>query len=79
MYGRAERSAGRGRDPRADGSVAPTTPTRLSWTTAGSGPLLLLLHGLGATRDDFARLRRLLESAYQVLMEQFQIPSSLSS
>jgi pimeloyl-ACP methyl ester carboxylesterase len=44
-----------------------TTPTRLSWDVAGSGPPLLLLHGLGATRDEFAGLRRSLEADHLVL------------
>lgn len=41
--------------------------THLSWERAGSGEPLLLLHGLGATRDDFSGLRRHLESEYRVL------------
>ena len=36
-------------------------PTRLSWNIEGSGSPLLLLHGLGATRDEFAGLRPSLE------------------
>jgi pimeloyl-ACP methyl ester carboxylesterase len=43
------------------------TPTRLSWDVAGSGPPLLLLHGLGATRDEFAGLRPSLEADHFVL------------
>jgi pimeloyl-ACP methyl ester carboxylesterase len=42
-------------------------PTRLSWDVAGGGPPLLLLHGLGATRDEFAGLRPSLEAEHTVL------------
>ena len=41
--------------------------TRLSWNCAGSGEPLLLLHGIGTTRDDFAALRPALEAEYDVL------------
>lgn len=40
--------------------------TRLSWARAGSGEPLLLLHGIGTTRDDFASLRPALEAGYDV-------------
>jgi pimeloyl-ACP methyl ester carboxylesterase len=43
------------------------TPARLSWDVVGSGPPLLLLHGLGATRDEFAGLRPALEAEHTVL------------
>lgn len=43
------------------------TPTRLSWERAGSGAPLLLLHGIGSTRADFAVLRPVLEAEYEVL------------
>jgi hypothetical protein len=39
--------------------------TRPSWNCAGSGELLLL-HGIGTTRDDFAALRPALEAEYDV-------------
>jgi pimeloyl-ACP methyl ester carboxylesterase len=41
--------------------------TRLSWDRAGSGEPLLLLHGIGTTRDDFSALRPALEAEYDVL------------
>ena len=41
--------------------------TRLSWDCAGSGEPLLLLHGIGTTRDDFSALRPALEGKYTVL------------
>ena len=41
--------------------------TRLSWNCAGSGEPLLLLHGIGTTRDDFSALRPALEADYDVL------------
>jgi pimeloyl-ACP methyl ester carboxylesterase len=41
--------------------------TRLSWDRAGSGEPLLLLHGIGTTRDDFWALRPALEAEYDVL------------
>jgi pimeloyl-ACP methyl ester carboxylesterase len=41
--------------------------TRLSWDRAGSGEPLLLLHGIGTTRDDFSSLRPALEAEYDVL------------
>ncbi|MGA9309446.1 MAG: alpha/beta fold hydrolase [Pseudonocardiaceae bacterium] len=41
--------------------------TRLSWACAGSGEPLLLLHGIGTTRDDFSALRPALEAEYDVL------------
>ena len=41
--------------------------TRLSWDCAGSGEPLLLLHGIGTTRDDFWALRPALEAKYHVL------------
>jgi pimeloyl-ACP methyl ester carboxylesterase len=40
---------------------------QLSWDRAGSGEPLLLLHGLGSTRNDFSGLRRQLDSEYLVL------------
>jgi pimeloyl-ACP methyl ester carboxylesterase len=40
---------------------------RLSWDRAGTGEPLLLLHGIGTTRDDFAALRPALEAEYEVL------------
>jgi pimeloyl-ACP methyl ester carboxylesterase len=40
--------------------------TRLSWDCAGSGEPLLLLHGIGTTRDDFSALRPALEAEYEV-------------
>jgi len=42
-------------------------PARLSWDLAGRGSPLLLLHGLGATRDEFAGLRPALEAEHVVL------------
>jgi pimeloyl-ACP methyl ester carboxylesterase len=41
--------------------------TQLSWERAGSGEPLLLLHGIGSTRDDFVALRPALEAEYEVL------------
>jgi pimeloyl-ACP methyl ester carboxylesterase len=41
--------------------------TQLSWDRAGSGEPLLLLHGIGTTRDDFSALRAALEAEYDVL------------
>jgi pimeloyl-ACP methyl ester carboxylesterase len=41
--------------------------TRLFWDRAGSGEPLLLLHGIGTTRDDFWALRPALEAEYDVL------------
>lgn len=41
--------------------------TRLSWDRAGSGEPLLLLHGIGTTRDDFSSLRPALEAEHDVL------------
>ncbi|MGH3788505.1 MAG: alpha/beta fold hydrolase [Pseudonocardiaceae bacterium] len=41
--------------------------TRLSWDCAGSGEPLLLLHGIGTTREDFSALRPALETDYEVL------------
>jgi pimeloyl-ACP methyl ester carboxylesterase len=41
--------------------------TRLSWNRAGSGEVLLLLHGIGTTREDFSALRPALEAEYDVL------------
>jgi pimeloyl-ACP methyl ester carboxylesterase len=40
---------------------------RLSWDRAGSGEPLLLLHGIGTTRDDFSALRPALEAEHDVL------------
>jgi pimeloyl-ACP methyl ester carboxylesterase len=40
---------------------------RLSWDRAGSGEPLLLLHGIGTTREDFWALRSALEADYGVL------------
>jgi pimeloyl-ACP methyl ester carboxylesterase len=40
---------------------------RLAWQRAGSGEPLLLLHGIGSTRDDFSVLRPDLEAEYEVL------------
>jgi len=42
-------------------------PLRLSWSSAGVGEPLLLLHGVGSTHDDFAALRPDLDAAYRVL------------
>ncbi|MGB6161620.1 MAG: alpha/beta fold hydrolase [Pseudonocardiaceae bacterium] len=42
--------------------------TRLSWDRAGSGEPLLLLHGIGTTRDDFWALRPALEAEHDVLV-----------
>ncbi len=39
----------------------------LSWDRAGSGEPLLLLHGIGSTREDFSGLRPELEADYDVL------------
>jgi pimeloyl-ACP methyl ester carboxylesterase len=49
--------------------LAPTRrgPLRLSWSCAGAGEPLLLLHGIGTTRDDFAALRPALDAGYRVL------------
>ena len=41
--------------------------TRLSGDCAGSGEPLLLLHGIGTTRDDFSALHPALEADYDVL------------
>lgn len=41
--------------------------TWLSWDRAGSGEPLLLLHGIGTTRDDYWALRPALEAEYEVL------------
>jgi pimeloyl-ACP methyl ester carboxylesterase len=41
--------------------------TRLSWDRAGFGEPLLLLHGIGTTREDFSALRPVLEAEYDVL------------
>jgi pimeloyl-ACP methyl ester carboxylesterase len=43
------------------------SPTFLSWERAGSGEPLLLLHGIGTTRDDFSALRPALEDEFDVL------------
>jgi pimeloyl-ACP methyl ester carboxylesterase len=40
---------------------------QLSWDRAGSGEPLLLLHGLGTTREDYRALRPELEADYDVL------------
>ncbi|MDQ3765102.1 MAG: hypothetical protein M3460_27465 [Actinomycetota bacterium] len=40
---------------------------QLSWDRAGSGEPLLLLHGLGTTREDFWALRPGLEADYDML------------
>ncbi len=40
---------------------------RLSWSRAGAGEPLLLLHGIGSTHDDFAALRPHLDAGYRVL------------
>ncbi len=42
-------------------------PLRLDWREAGTGEPLLLLHGIGTTRDDFAALRPRLDAEYRVL------------
>lgn len=42
--------------------------TRLSWDRAGSGEPLLLLHGIGTTRDDFWVLRPALEAEHDVVV-----------
>src|SRR3712207_8230105 len=42
-------------------------PLRLSWSRAGSGEPLLLLHGIGTTHDDFTALRPQLDAEYRVL------------
>jgi pimeloyl-ACP methyl ester carboxylesterase len=49
------------------GSNNDEVTTRLSWDRAGSGEPLLLLHGIGTTRDDFSALRPALEAEYDVL------------
>lgn len=41
--------------------------TRLSWDRTGSGEPLLLLHGIGTTREDFWALRPALEAEHDVL------------
>ena len=41
--------------------------TVLDWERAGSGEPLVLLHGIGSTREDFAALRPRLASEYDVL------------
>jgi pimeloyl-ACP methyl ester carboxylesterase len=41
--------------------------TQLSWDRAGSGAPLLLVHGIGSTRQDFSALRPELEAEYNVL------------
>ena len=41
--------------------------TSLSWQRTGTGEPLLLLHGIGSTRDDFAALRDRLAQEYEVL------------
>jgi pimeloyl-ACP methyl ester carboxylesterase len=45
----------------------PTVPLRLDWNCGGAGEPLLLLHGIGSTRDDFAALRPRLDADYRVL------------
>jgi pimeloyl-ACP methyl ester carboxylesterase len=42
-------------------------PLHLSWSRAGAGEPLLLLHGIGTTHDDFAALRPQLDAEYRVL------------
>ncbi|MCA1835862.1 MAG: alpha/beta fold hydrolase, partial [Actinobacteria bacterium] len=41
--------------------------TRHSWDRTGAGEPLLLLHGIGTTREDFSALRPALEAEYDVL------------
>jgi pimeloyl-ACP methyl ester carboxylesterase len=41
--------------------------TYLSWERVGAGEPLLLLHGIGSTRDDFDTLRPALEAEFDVL------------
>jgi pimeloyl-ACP methyl ester carboxylesterase len=43
------------------------TSTHLSWDRAGSGEPLVLLHGIGSTREDFSGLRSELEADHDVL------------
>jgi pimeloyl-ACP methyl ester carboxylesterase len=43
------------------------TTTTLSWQRTGAGEPLLLLHGIGSTRDDFAELGPRLAEDYEVL------------
>jgi pimeloyl-ACP methyl ester carboxylesterase len=50
-----------------DGGVLQRSPLRLSWSSAGVGEPLLLLHGHRSTHDDFAALRPDLDVAYRVL------------
>ena len=43
------------------------TATVLAWERAGEGEPLVLLHGIGTTRDDFAPVRAQLAAEYEVL------------
>ena len=43
------------------------TATVLAWERAGAGAPLVLLHGIGTTRDDFAPVRARLAARYEVL------------
>jgi pimeloyl-ACP methyl ester carboxylesterase len=40
---------------------------RLSWDRAGAGEPLLLIHGIGSTRDDFTAVRPQLDAGYSTL------------
>jgi pimeloyl-ACP methyl ester carboxylesterase len=43
------------------------TATLLTWERIGAGEPLVLLHGIGTTRDDFVRVRTRLAAEYEVL------------
>src|SRR5215218_4013886 len=43
------------------------TATTLAWERAGEGEPLVLLHGIGTTRDDFVPVRAQLAAEYEVL------------
>src|SRR5919112_4365458 len=43
------------------------TATLLAWERIGEGEPLVLLHGIGTTRDDFVRVRTRLAAEYEVL------------
>lgn len=53
--------------PQVPGGVSGRVDLRLFWDRAGTGDPLLLLHGIGSTHDDFARVRPRLDAAYATL------------
>jgi pimeloyl-ACP methyl ester carboxylesterase len=66
MPGAGERGPS-GTGPGARRHEPVTAPAWLFWDVAGGGSPLLLLHGLGATHDEFAGLRPSLEAEHLVL------------